>query len=231
MAIGNRIFLQRTMVKKEVLTAFSNIPAANIADSIGRLCALHPRIKLMSAPQNAVNVGRALTVKSRAGDNLMIHKAIDIAEEGDVIIVSNDAGESYRSVMGEIMFCLAGRKKISGIIVDGPIRDMDAVRKMQIPIYAVSSNPGGPYKDGTGEINVPISCGGISISAGDVVVMDSDGVVIIPHQEAEEVLQLALKFQANDEKKVKAAVEGSADREWVNKKLQEHGTEIIDRIY
>lgn len=110
--------------------------------------------------------GRALTIKTRSGDNLMLHKALNMAKPGDVIILSNDGGESYRSLIGEIMFTYLASRGAAGIIIDGPIRDIDAVRKMEMPIYATGTNPAGPYKEGPGEINVPISCGGISINPG-----------------------------------------------------------------
>ena len=147
---------------------------------MGRLVGMHPRIKLQSAPKNPINVGRALTIKTRSGDNLMLHKALNMAKPGDVIILSNDGGESYRSLIGEIMFTYLASRGAAGIIIDGPIRDIDAVRKMEMPIYATGTNPAGPYKEGPGEINVPISCGGISINPGDIIVMDEDGVIVIP---------------------------------------------------
>lgn len=96
----------------------------------------------------------------------MLHKALNMAKPGDVIILSNDGGESYRSLIGEIMFTYLASRGAAGIIIDGPIRDIDAVRKMEMPIYATGTNPAGPYKEGPGEINVPISCGGISINPG-----------------------------------------------------------------
>ncbi|KAF1682055.1 RraA family protein [Veillonella sp. R32] len=231
MAIGNRVYLQRPSVNYEVIKAFEEIPAANIADSMGRLCALHPRISLKSNPDKLITAGRALTVKTRSGDNLMIHKALNMAEAGDVIVVSNDTGCDYRSLMGEIMFRVAEHKNIAGIVLDGPLRDIAIVKDMKISIYATGSNPGGPYKSGTGEINTPISCGGISVNPGDVVVMDADGVIIIPFQDAELVLQEAIKFQAFDSQKVKDAIEGKAKRGWVDEKLNEQNTEIIDSSY
>ena len=134
MSIGNRIFLKKPEAPQELLDAFSTIPAANISDTMGRLVGMHPRIKLQSAPKNPINVGRALTIKTRSGDNLMLHKALNMAKPGDVIILSNDGGESYRSLIGEIMFTYLASRGAAGIIIDGPIRDIDAVRKMEMPI-------------------------------------------------------------------------------------------------
>ena len=192
---------------------------------------MHPRIKLQSAPKNPINVGRALTIKTRSGDNLMLHKALNMAKPGDVLIVSNDGGESYRSLIGEIMFTYLASTGAAGIIIDGPIRDIDAVRKMEMPIYATGTNPAGPYKEGPGEINVPISCGGISVNPGDIIVMDEDGVIVIPLQEAETVLKNARAFQEKDEAKLLAAQEGRAKREWVDALIEKKEVEIIDKAY
>ena len=231
MSIGNRIFLKKPEAPQELLDAFSTIPAANISDTMGRLVGMHPRIKLQSAPKNPINVGRALTIKTRSGDNLMLHKALNMAKPGDVIILSNDGGESYRSLIGEIMFTYLASRGAAGIIIDGPIRDIDAVRKMEMPIYATGTNPAGPYKEGPGEINVPISCGGISINPGDITVMDEDGVIVIPLQEAETVLKNARAFQEKDEAKLLAAQEGRAKREWVDALIEKKEVEILDKAW
>lgn len=231
MSIGNRIFLKKPEAPQELLDAFSTIPAANISDTMGRLVGMHPRIRLQSAPKNPINVGRALTIKTRSGDNLMLHKALNMAKPGDVIILSNDGGESYRSLIGEIMFTYLASRGAAGIIIDGPIRDIDAVRKMEMPIYATGTNPAGPYKEGPGEINVPISCGGISINPGDIIVMDEDGVIVIPLQEAETVLKNARAFQEKDEAKLLAAQEGRAKREWVDELIEKKGVEILDKAW
>lgn len=161
----------------------------------------------------------------------MLHKALNMAKPGDVIILSNDGGESYRSLIGEIMFTYLASRGAAGIIIDGPIRDIDAVRKMEMPIYATGTNPAGPYKEGPGEINVPISCGGISINPGDIIVMDEDGVIVIPLQEAETVLKNARAFQEKDEAKLLAAQEGRAKREWVDELIEKKGVEILDKAW
>lgn len=231
MTVGGRIYLKKNEAGLKLLEEFAKIPTANIADTMGRSCALHPRIKLYSKPNAPITAGIALTVKSRGGDNLLIHGALDIAKEGDVIIASNEGGVDNRSLMGEIMFTYASYKKLNGLVLDGPIRDVEAAKEMALPIYATGSTPGGPYKEGPGEINVPISCGGISVNPGDIVVMDSDGVIIIPLKDAEMVLAAAQKLQANDEAKVIAAGNGTANRAWVGKTLAAKDIEIIDDYY
>ena len=231
MTVGGRIYLKKDNSGLELVKAFAKIPTANIADTMGRSCAMHPRIKLFSSPHGTVWAGIALTVKSRGGDNLLIHAALDMAREGDVIVVSNEGGVDNRSLMGEIMFTYAAYTKLNGLVIDGPISGEKSAKEITLPIYATGSTPGGPYKEGPGEINVPISCGGISVNPGDIVVMDDDGVIIIPLKDASAVLAAAQKLQETDEAKVVAAGNGTAKREWVAKAIETKKIEIIDDYY
>lgn len=231
MSVGKRIYLKREMPDPALLEEFKSIPASNVADVMNRSCGMDPRIRLMSAPKAQIAVGTALTVKTCAGDNLIIHAALNIAQEGDFIVVANEGG-SARSLIGEIMMAyLYHTKKIAGIVIDGPIRDIDEISKWDFPVYATGTNPGGPYKEGPGEINVPVSCGNISVCPGDIIVADPDGVIVIPKRDAAIILEDAKKFQAADELKLIAAKNGTLKREWVEKSLTEKGFEIIDDIY
>lgn len=147
-----------------------------------------------------------------------------MADEKNLLIVSNEGG-SARSLIGEIMFThLFKNRKAAGIILDGPVRDFDAV---PYPIYATGSNPGGPYKEGPGEINVPVSCGDACVFPGDIVVADCDGVVVVPRADAVETLEKAMAYRSADQKKLQAAQEGTANRAWVQKKIEEKCFEII----
>ena len=176
-------------------------------------------------------VGPAFTVKGRAGDNLTLHAALNLCSEGDVLVVSNEEDDT-RALMGEVMMAyLKYTKKIAGIILDGPIRDIDEIGRWDFPVYCTGTTPGGPYKEGPGEINVPISCGGISVAPGDIILADPDGIIVIPRKDAAVILEEAKKFQAADEKKLAAAKAGTADRSWVDRALAEKGYEIIDDVY
>lgn len=230
MPIGNRIFMKHNMPSQELLDGFAGLPAANIADIMGRSCAMNPRIKLMSGFRG-VMVGPALTVKARAGDNLFLHQALDMSQPGDVIVLSNDE-DSTRSLMGEIMFTYAKyQRKLGGLVLDGPVRDTDALAQMDLPVYATGSTPGGPYKEGPGEINVPIACGGISVNPGDIIVADADGIIVIPLKDAPAVLEAAKKYHEQDAAKVEAAKNGTSNRAWVMKTLEAKKVEFIDGVY
>lgn len=231
MPVGKRIYLKRELPDPEVMKQFKTIPASNTADVMNRNCAMHPRIRLVSQPKDQMMVGPAYTVKCRAGDNLTLHAALNFCSEGDVLVVSNEE-DTTRALMGEVMMAyLRDTKKIAGIILDGPIRDIDEIGKWDFPVYCTGTTPGGPYKEGPGEINVPIACGGVSVNPGDIILADPDGIICIPRKDAAWVLEKAKEFQAADEKKLEAAKNGTANRAWVEKSLEEKGYEIIDDVY
>ena len=231
MAVGKRIYLKREMPDPEIMEQFKSIPASNTADVMARNCAMNPRIKLVSSPKAQMMVGPAFTVKARAGDNLALHAALNFCNEGDVLVVSNEEDDT-RALMGEIMMAwLKYTKKVAGIVLDGPIRDIDEIGKWDFPVYCTGTTPGGPYKDGPGEVNVPIACGGVSVNPGDIILADPDGVIVIPRKDAAQVLKDAQEFQAADEKKLAAAKNGTSNRAWVDKSLAEKGFEIIDDVY
>ena len=231
MAVGKRIYLKREMPDPEIMEQFKSIPASNTADVMARNCAMNPRIKLVSSPKAQMMVGPAFTVKARAGDNLALHAALNFCNEGDVLVVSNEEDDT-RALMGEIMMAwLKYTKKVAGIVLDGPIRDIDEIGKWDFPVYCTGTTPGGPYKEGPGEVNVPIACGGVAVNPGDIILADPDGVIVIPRRDAAQVLKDAQAFQAADEAKLAAAKNGTAKRGWVDKTLEEKGFEIIDDIY
>lgn len=231
MSVGKRIYLQRELPDRKLVEEFKSIPASNTADVMGRSCAMNPRIHLVSKPKAQMMAGPAYTVKCRAGDNLTLHAALNYCQEGDVLVVSNEEDDT-RALMGEIMMAyLCYTKKIAGIVLDGPIRDIDEIGNWDFPVYCTGTTPGGPYKEGPGEINVPIACGGVSVNPGDIILADPDGVIVIPRKDAPGILEDAKKFQAADAAKLSAAKNGTANRAWVEKSLAEKGYEIIDDVY
>ncbi len=198
---------------------------ANIGDNMNRINCMDARIKQMNA---VPLLGTALTVRVRKGDNLLFHKAIDMAGDGDVVIVDAQGDTSY-AVTGELMISWLRKRGASGLIVDGCVRDIDVIRKMtDFPVYAVGVTPNGPLKGGGGEINFPINCGGLVVSPGAIIVGDSDGVVVIDPDDAEEILKKTQQKQAN-ELQAKQAIENlSWDRSWVDASLKAKGCEFID---
>ncbi|MEG3129632.1 RraA family protein [Pantoea cypripedii] len=230
MTAGNRIYLRRPNDAEPLLEAFRTLPAAVVADCMSRLPALAAEINLKTAPKQPIMCGLAVTVKARSGDNLMLHKAMDIAGRNDVIILSNE-GDRSQSLMGEVMATYARQRGMEGIVLDGPVRDIEGLSRMDFPIYAAGVTPGGPFKDGPGEINVPIACGKIHVAPGDIILGDADGVIVVPRQDAARILEDALAYLQVDERNFELAKTGSLERGWLDETLRNKQVEIIDDIY
>ena len=225
--VGFRIYTKIHRPSKDLVKEFRGLPVANIADEMNRFSCMDARIK----PLNKIPLlGTAFTVKARPADNLLFHKAIMMAEPGDVIVVDVQ-GDIVNAVIGEIMIREVLKKGLAGVIVDGAVRDSGALHDAHLAIYAAGITPKGPYKDGPGEINVPISCGGVVVNPGDVVVGDQDGVVIIDPKDASDILGKAKAKFAKEQEIFQAIEKGTRDKSWVDKELKAHGCDIIDDYY
>lgn len=227
MTIGFRVFEKRPMPEKSLVERFRALAAAPVADCMGRSSAMAATIRRLTPFKGVCMAGAALTVKARPGDNLIIHKALDLAQAGDIIVVSN-AGSQERALMGEVMYGYSVSKGIEGLVLDGPIRDIDSLSHLPLTVYATGSTPAGPSKDGPGEVNVPISCGNIVVHPGDIILGDADGVIVIPLLDAQELIDTAEAFMAKDTAKTANALRGALDRSWVNKSLESKGCALID---
>jgi regulator of RNase E activity RraA len=220
MAIGLRILRRTRSVDKTTIEAFKAIPVANVSDVMARMTAGGPRLRPMHA--GGVLAGPALTVKTRPGDNLMIHKALMIAAPGDVIVV-DAGGDLTNALFGEIMSTEAEVIGIAGLVLNGAIRDADAIRKGRLPIFAAGVTHRGPYKDGPGEINVPIALDGMVIEPGDLILGDDDGVLCVPFADTATVLEAARKKHADEERSIAAIRSGTRSKAWVDQTLERLG--------
>jgi len=224
MAVGFRVYTKIKRANKNLVESFRGIPVANIADNMGRISCIDTSIR----PYGSTSIlGVALTAKVSPSDNLMFHKAIDIAQPGDVIVVDGEGCMSH-SLCGEIMYRYAKSKGVVGFVVDGCIRDIDALSEFEFPVYAKGVQPKGPYKNGPGEVNTPIAVGGIVVCPGDIVYGDSDGVVIIKEADAPALIELANKHVENEAAMFRDIKNGCFDRAWVDKTISANGGEIID---
>lgn len=148
--------------------------------------------------------GRALTVRTRAGDNAVIHQALSKIQPGDVVVVDG-GGDLSRALIGEIMVAIARSRGAAGFVIDGAIRDVDTISAGDFPCFARTAIHRGPYKNGPGEINVPVCVGGMVVQAGDIVVGDADGVVAFPAAGAEELLA-KVRQQEQKERDILASI-------------------------
>ncbi len=167
--------------------------------------------------------GTAFTVRTRAGDNLAIHKALELAGPGDVVVVDG-AGDVTRALVGEIMKAIAEHRGIAGFVIDGAIRDVAAFQASSFPCFARGVIHRGPYKTGPGIINVPVSIGGAVISPGDIVVGDEDGVVSFPPAIAETLIAAVRAQIAREEDTLKAIHEGRYESAYAKQATQDSRT-------
>ena len=184
--IGFRIFKNPPRPDAALIDHFRDFASPNIADAMGRFHFMDPEIQSRTGFKLC---GVAVTVMTRPGDNLMVHKAIEIASPGDIIVV-NTGGNTSNAVFGELMGRAAVAIEIGGLVVDGAIRDIEALIAIGFPAFSRTISAGGCHKDGPGEINVPVVCGNTVVMPGDIVVGDPGGVVVVPQGDAAEVLRL-----------------------------------------
>lgn len=195
-----------------MLEEWRKLPVANVGDCIGRsvgargLHRYHPEI-------DAVMCGRAITVRTRPGDNLVIHKAMLMAEPGDVIVI--DAGaDTSQAIVGGLMRTTAMARRLGGFVIDGAVRDLVEWHEGGMPCFARGHTHRGPGKEGPGAINIPISCGGMVVQPGDLILGDADGILAIPVADLPALLPRVRAHIAHEAaiRAVNAAQGGDRDR-------------------
>ena len=192
----------------------------HLSDSMERLYAGGHQLRPMH--REGKLYGPAFTVRTAAGDNLLVHKALDTAQKGDVIVV--DAGGWLdNAIIGELMAARAKQRGVAGLVIWGAIRDSAEIGAGSYPIYAAGVTHRGPYKNGPGEINVPVVIGGMPVNPGDIIVGDADGLIAVPQEQAERVLASAKSILEKETASMKQIAAGTVDRSWVDKALREKG--------
>lgn len=219
MRLGFRILPPPARIDDAIVARFSGLASSNVADAMGRFGFMDPGIRSRSGFPLC---GRAVTVLSRPADNLMIHKALQIAEPGDVVVVAT-CGSNATAVFGELMCHTAAAKKLGGIVVDGAIRDVDGIAKLGFPAFSRSVSAGSCDKDGPGEINVPIACGNVVVMPGDIIIGDEDGVAVVPRAHAEDVLSAVEGLMAREKKRIAEIQAGVLYKSEIDDALRKHG--------
>ena len=217
--LGFRVLGSPPRLDDSLVDRFRRMATPNLADAMGRFNFMDPGIQSRT---RLPLCGLAVTVNARPADNLMVHKALQVASPGDVIVV-NTCGNTTSAVFGELMCTTAVAAKLGGIVVDGAIRDVDGLAALAFPAFSRSVSAGGCDKDGPGEINVPISCGGVVVSPGDIVVGDRDGVVIVPRADAADVLSLVQALVERETKRVAEIKSGVLFRAEIDEALRKKG--------
>ena len=195
---GFRVLAAPPRLPAALIERFRGLASSNVADAMGRFNFMDAGIRSRSALPLC---GLAVTVNARPADNLMIHKALQVATPGDVVVVST-GGNTTSAVFGELMCHTATAARLGGIVVDGAIRDVEGITRLGFPAYSRTVSPGSCDKDGPGEINVPISCGGTVVHPGDIIVGDADGVAVVPRADAEVVLELVAELTTRESRRI-----------------------------
>ncbi|MCJ1961412.1 RraA family protein [Novosphingobium mangrovi (ex Hu et al. 2023)] len=224
MSIGFRVLPVERRVPADVVQRFSQLPVANVSDAMGRIFAGGASLRPMHA--GGVLAGPAVTVKARPGDNLMLHKALDIAQPGDVVVVDG-AGHLTNALIGEMMTAHAESRGIAGIVIWGAIRDAAAIRASSFPVFAAGVTHRGPYKDGPGEVNVPIAIDGMVINPGDLLLGDDDGLICVAMDDAEDIYTKASAKHAAETAQLEKIARGENPRAWVDETLKRLGCEGV----
>jgi regulator of RNase E activity RraA len=216
---GFRIIPDVPRPPADIVEAFQGKASSNVADAMGRFHFMDPGI----ANRTGLPLcGVAVTVNARPGDNLMVHKALELAQPGDVVVVSTN-GNTTSAVFGELMGHTAVGAKLGGIVVDGAIRDVDGLEALAFPAFSRAVSPGGCDKDGPGEINVPVSCGNTPVLPGDIIVGDLDGVAVVPMAEASDILERVRALEDRERKRIASIKAGELFKAEIDESLRAKG--------
>ena len=188
------------------IDAFRDAPVGNIVDALGRTAAMWPGIKPVTGADRFA--GAALTVDAGPRDNLAPWAALRLARPGDVMVIAT-GGHTEHSVSGDLLVGMAKNAGVAAIVTDGMVRDRTGLDAVGIPVFAAGLHPNSPQKNGPGSVGLPITCGGLAIDSGDIVVGDEDGVVVIPAARISEARE-ALAAVRDKEARMEAVVAGGA---------------------
>lgn len=202
----------------DLVSALEKLATSLVSDVFGRWAGAPGILPIAGLAPGRVVAGPALTVRTRPGDNLVVHKALDIARPGEIVVVAA-GGATDRAILGSLMAHHARRRGIAALVVDGAVRDRADLETYGPPVFAAGVSHLGPYKDGPGELRGPVALGGLAVRDGDLVVADLDGVAVIPRERAEEILRLAEAKREAEQAERRAIEAGTWDRAWIDAAL------------
>lgn len=223
--IGFRVRTRIERAPKDLVEQFAKYPTGNIVDAMGRFGAMHSGVKPVGPGMKFT--GSALTVRIRACDNLVIYKALEIAQPGDVLVIATNDFRGA-ATWGDLTSMIGKAKGLVGMVTDGMVRDIEGICQVGLPVFARGATPNSPFKDGQGEVNFTVTCGGVTVRPGDIVVGDGDGVVVIPREDWDEVLKGAAKIVEKEQQIVANIQAGKLIPDWVAKTLAERGCTFVD---
>lgn len=202
----------------DLMELYRRFPTPDVSDMLNRMYTLSAKIRCLTNSNKLV--GPAVTVKVFPGDNLVVHKALDVVQPGDVIVI-NSSGDQGNAILGDLIANKAKHRGVIGFIIDGLIRDLPGVIETGLPVFARGVTPFGPLQRGPGELNFPISCGGIVVNPGDIIVADENGIVVVRKGFAAEILERLKEHEAAMEEYVENVKRGKFSNAWVDTLLKD----------
>jgi RraA family protein len=225
MTLGFRVLQRERKVDAATVEKFKALPVANVSDVMARMFAAGAGLRPYHS--GGMLAGPALTVKTRPGDNLMVHKALKMIEPGDIVVI-DAGGDLTTALVGELMLSHARACGAAGLVIHGAVRDSAWIRDNDFPVYAAGITHRGPYRDGPGEVNVPVAFGGMVIHPGDLVLGDDDGLVSVPFDNVEDVFKAAKAKHDAETKQYEETMAGKLDpKTWVDEALKRLGCEGV----
>jgi RraA family protein len=221
---GFRVKSEFHRLDPHFMKQFMEFATPDISDLLNRLYAMDPAITCLTGKHHQL-CGPACTVKVFPGDNLMVHKSLDVASPGDIVVIDAHAS-SMNAVLGDLVSTKSKHRGIAGFIVDGFIRDLPDILELDFPIFARGTTSIGPLHRGPGEINYPICCGGIVVNPGDVIVADGAGIVVIPQEIAFDLLKRLRNQKASQAAYLAGVKRGDFSNDWVDRILMEAGCAV-----
>ena len=222
---GFRIRTKVDRPQPELVAGFGAFDTPAISDRMNRLYTMAPGIRNLTDDRLRL-LGPACTVKLYPGDNLMVHKVLDVARPGDVVVIDT-SGSALTAVIGDLISTKARHRGLAGFVVDGLVRDLEDIRALgDFPVYARGVTPTGPLHRGPGEINYPVCAGGIVVEPGDIIVGDLSGVVVVPQEIANEILDRLKASKAKESDYVAAVRQGDFSNDWVDGLLAQSGLTV-----
>lgn len=224
-ALGFRFFTNVPRPDPALVAAFHGAATGHVGDALGRSAAMHAAIKAVTP--NAAFCGVAVTVKARPVDNLVVWKALQLIQLGDVLVVAT-GGYQGHSTWGDLTSRVGAARGLAAMVTDGAVRDVAGLTEVGLPVFAAAVTPNSPQKDGQGEVNVPISCGGQVVLPGDILVGDADGVVVVPRHDAAAAVEALERIRATEVQRLAAINRGDFYPAGMDDLLRERGATFFD---